>query len=371
MPPVDSRTPTFGETSESATEPPAGGATPTPSVAAMTESNRRVILAAIPNGPLKPEHFDVDEAEVPELGPGQALCRTILLSLDPANRAWMNGRTYRSQLEAGDVMSGFTIAEVVDPGDSGFAAGTVVAGEAGWQEYAALDASGLQPIEVRGQLTHHMSVLGITGLTAYFGLLEIGRPLEGETVVVSAAAGATGNVVGQLARIHGARAVGITGSDEKNRILEHRLGFDATVNHRDPDLRSALKAACPDGADIYFDNVAGPVLEAMLPRMNAFGRVVCCGAVSGYDGAGARPGPAAVPGLVITQRLRMQGFIVLDHAERFAEAVDRMAGWLDDGSLQVVEDVVEGLESAPAALVGLLAGDNVGKRMVRVAPDPA
>ena len=335
----------------------------------VAERNRKIILAALPRGPLSVEHFALEEDEVPAPGPGQALCRTILLSMDPANRAWMNGRTYRSQLERGTVMSGFTLSEVVDPGDSGLPAGAVVAGEGGWQDYAALDAGAVQVVEVRGPLTHHVSVLGGTGLTAYFGLLEIGRPVEGETVVVSAAAGATGNVVGQLARIHGARVVGITGSDDKNRMLEQRLGFDATVNHRDSELRPALKAACPGGVDVYFDNVAGPVLDAVLPRMRTFGRVVCCGAVSGYDGAGTRPGPAAVPGLVITKRLRMEGFLVFDHAARFGEALDRLAAWIDEGRLVVLEDVVEGLDAAPAALVGLLAGDNVGKRMVRVGPD--
>jgi NADPH-dependent curcumin reductase CurA len=339
-------------------------------VPAARDRNRQIVLAGLPEAQLEAEHFRAIDGVVPTPAAGEALCRTVLLSLDPANRAWMRGRTYRDQLREGEVMSGFTLSEVVEPNGTGLQRGSVVACEGGWQEYAALPASALSPVTVRGPLTHHMSVLGITGLTAYFGLLEVGRPIAGETVVVSAAAGATGNVVGQLARIHGCRVVGITGSDMKNRLLVEELGFDAAVSHR-ADLRGGLKAACPDGVDVYFDNVAGPVLDALLPRMNNFGRIVCCGAVSGYDEVGTQPGPPAVPGLVITKRLRMEGFIVLDHAERFADASERLAQWVARGELRVLEDVVDGLDAAPTALVGLLAGDNVGKRMVRVGPDPS
>jgi NADPH-dependent curcumin reductase CurA len=340
-------------------------------MAAAPPENRMILLAERPAGRLEAGHFRTVTGAMPRPGPHEVLCRTILLSLDPANRAWMKGRTYRDQQEEGEVMSGFTLSEVVDANGTALPVGTVVAGEGGWQEYAALPVSGIEPVTVHGPLSHHMSVLGITGLTAYFGLLEVGRPAPGETVVVSAAAGATGNVVGQLARIHGARVVGISGSDEKNRVLAEELGFDATVNHRSPDLRADLKAACPDGVDVYFDNVAGPVLDAVLPRMNDFGRIVCCGAVSGYDGSDAPVGPPAVPGLVITRRLRMEGFIVLDHAARFDEAATQLARWIQEGRLRVLEDIVDGLEAAPEALVGLLAGENVGKRMVRVGADPA
>jgi NADPH-dependent curcumin reductase CurA len=337
---------------------------------AVTTTNRRVVLDRLPDGALSADCFRSDAAPTPEPGPGEALCRTILLSLDPANRAWMRGRTYRDQLRAGDVMAGYTLSEVVDPGDGPYPAGTIVAGEAGWQEYAALPVAGLQPVVPRGPLSHHMSVLGITGLTAYFGLLDVGRPQAGDTVAVSAAAGATGNVVGQLAKAAGARVVGISGADAKNRVLEEQLGFDVTVNHRG-NLRAALKEACPEGIDVYFDNVGGAVLDAVLPRMAERGRIVCCGTVSQYEQPGMPAGAVGVPSLVITRRLRMEGFIVLDYADRFAAAEADLAARLADGALRALEDVVDGLDAAPAALVGMLAGENVGKRLVRVAEDPA
>jgi len=332
--------------------------------------NRQILLAARPEGRLEERHFRSTVGTVGDPGPGQLLCRTILLSIDPANRAWMHGPTYRDQVEAGQVMSGFTLAEVVGQNGAGIPNGAIVACEAGWQEYAVLRADRVRPIEVRGPLTHHASVLGVTGLTAYFGLLSIGRPTKGETVVVSAAAGATGNVVGQLARIHGARVVGITGSDDKNRLLERDLAFDATVNHRSATLRKDLAARCPRGIDVYFDNVGGRVLETVLPLMNLHGRVVCCGAVSQYDTANPAPGPGGVPGLLVVKRLRMEGFIVLDLVAEWPEAEAKLAAWVASGELKVLEDVVDGLDAAPAALIGLLAGDNVGKRLVRVAADP-
>jgi NADPH-dependent curcumin reductase CurA len=225
---------------------------------------------------------------------------------------------------------------------------------------------------VLGPLTHHLSVLGITGLTAYFGLLRVGQPRPGGTVLVSAAAGATGNVVGQLARLKGCRAVGITGSDAKNDFLVDQLGFDAAVNHRSASFGDDLRRACPDGVDVYFDNVGGATLERALRSMNLHGRVVCCGAVSQYDtgNPAAGGGIFGVPGLVVTKRLRMEGFIVMDFLADWLEAIQELAGWIASGDVMVVEDVVEGLERAPEALIGLLAGDNVGKRMVRVGPDP-
>jgi len=333
-------------------------------------TNRQILLAERPEGRLEARHFRSVVAPVGEAGPGELVCRTILLSIDPANRAWMQAATYRAQVEAGQVMSGFTLAEVVGEKGTQIPPGTIVACEAGWQEYAVIPADRVRPIEVRGPLTHHLSVLGITGLTAHFGLLGIGRPRKGETVVVSAAAGATGNVVGQLARVHGARVIGITGSDDKNRMLERDLRFDGTVNHRSATLRKDLAARCPNGIDVYFDNVGGRVLEAVLPLMNLHGRVVCCGAVSQYDTGSPAPGPSGVPGLLVVKRLRMEGFIVLDSVAEWPRAEAELAARVASGELKVLEEVIDGLESAPGALIGLLAGDNVGKRMVRVGPDP-
>jgi len=332
--------------------------------------NRQILLIERPSGRLEERHFKAMDAMIGEPGPGEVLCRTILLSIDPANRAWMRGRTYRAQLNEGDVMAGFTLAEVVAENGSGIPVGTIVTCENGWQEYAIHPAKAVRPLPIKGALTHHMSVMGITGLTAYFGLLEVGRPKAGETVAVSAAAGATGNVVGQIARIVGCRTIGISGSDEKNDMLRRDLGFDATVNYRSETLREDLRSAGPRGIDVYFDNVGGPLLDAILPVMNRHGRVVCCGSVSQYDSEGAPVGSRLVPGLVIVSRLRLEGFIVSDYEDRWLEAEEQIAKWIAEGKLQVLEEVIYGLDSAPEALIGLLAGANTGKRMVRVGPDP-
>ena len=337
----------------------------------MTERpNRQILLAERPTGKLEESHFKAIDSTIGDPGPGELLVRTVLLSIDPANRAWMQGRTYREQLGAGEVMAGGALCEVVAANGAPIPPGSIVWAEPGWQEYAIVPANRVLPVTVRGPLSHHMSVLGITGLTAYFGMLNVGQPRSGETVVVSAAAGATGSVAGQIARIQGARVVGVTGSDDKNRLVERDLGFDATVNHRSEKLREELAAACPNGIDVYFDNVGGRVLEAVLPLMRTHGRIVCCGAVSQYDSAAPAPGPAGVPGQLIVKRLRMEGFLVSDSVADWPKAQGQLASWVASGELKVLEDVVEGLESAPRALIGILAGDNVGKRMVRVGADP-
>jgi NADPH-dependent curcumin reductase CurA len=331
--------------------------------------NRQVVLTCLPEGALSTEHFEMRDDAVPQPKPGELLCRTLLLSLDPANRAWMNGPTYRSQLSAGDVMSGFTLCEVVDANGTDVPQGAIVACDAGWQEFAAIAASDARVIR-RGSepLTHHLSVLGITGLTAYFGLFDIGRPLPGDTVVVSAASGATGNVAGQLARLAGARVVGITGSDAKNDVLTEKLGFDAAVNRRSDTFWKDLRSACPDGVDVFFDNVGGEMLDRMLRLMNLNGRVICCGAVSTYDDptqTGARSGI----GFSVVKRLTLAGFIVVDHMQRWPHAEQRLAQLVRAGKITVLEETIDGLSRAPQALIGLLAGDNLGKRLVQVAPE--
>ena len=336
-----------------------------------TRPNRQILLVERPQGRLEERHFQPNDGTIGEPGPGEVLCRTILLSIDPANRAWMRGRTYRAQLNEGEVMAGFTLAEVIAENGSGIPLGAIVASDNGWQQYAIHPANRVRVVQVRGPLTHHLSVLGVTGLTAYLGLLEVGGPQKGETVAVSAAAGATGNVVGQIARIKGCRVVGIAGSDEKNAMLQRDLGFDATVNYKSETLREDLRAACPNGIDVYFDNVGGSLLDSVLTRMNMHGRVVCCGSVSQYDVEGAPAGSRLVPGLVIVNRLRLEGFIVDDFRDKFAEAEAQLAAWIASGDLKVLEEVLEGLDAAPGALIGLLAGANTGKRMVRIGPDPA
>jgi NADPH-dependent curcumin reductase CurA len=334
-------------------------------------ANRQVVLAELPgSGPLRVEHFAARDGARPEPGPGELLVRPIVLSIDSANRAWMSGPTYRPQLVAGDVMAGYALAEVAESRDPAFAPGDLVFADTGWQEWStvpAAEATGVRPVSA---LTHHVSVLGVSGLTAHVGLHDIGRVRPGDTVVVSAAAGATGNVAGQLARIAGARVVGITGSAEKNALLERDLGFAATVCHRDPDVLGALRAACPDGVDLYFDNVGGPLLDTVLRCTNRGARIVCCGAVSAYDDASGATGPRQVPGRVVTHRLRIEGFIVLDHVDRWPAATAELAGHVASGELRVLEDVLDGLDRAPEALVGMLAGENVGKRLVRVGTDP-
>jgi NADPH-dependent curcumin reductase CurA len=328
--------------------------------------NRQIIVAELPNGPLEERHFASREVPVPQPGEGEVLTRTLYLSIDPANRAWMQGPTYREAVQEGDVMHGGGLGEVVQSKAAGFAPGDLVECMSGWQEYAVHKAGDIGKVHPRGPLTHHLSVLGLTGLTAYFGLLDLGKPKTGETVVVSAAAGAVGNVVGQIARIKGCRVVGLAGSPAKCAWITNDLGFDAAINYKKEPVFQALKDHCPKGIDVYFDNVGGEILQAALFQMNLFGRIPCCGAVSMYDTATPPPGPYGIPGLLVVKRLTMQGFIVTDFYSRRRPAIDEMAGWIAAGRLKVREDIIDGLENAPRALIGLLHGDNIGKRMVRV-----
>jgi NADPH-dependent curcumin reductase CurA len=288
------------------------------------------------------------------------------VSLDAANRAWMQGATYRSALKAGDVMAGGALAEVVESRAASLTPGDLVFADTGWQEYAVLPARHLSKLPRVEPLTHLLSVYGVAGLTAYFGLLERGRPEAGETVAVSAAAGSVGSIVGQIARIKGCRTVGIAGGAAKGALLTRDLGFDAAVDYKAGDTRRALRAACPDGIDVYFDNVGGEVLEACLFNMSNHGRIACCGAVSQYDGAAPPHGPRGVPGLIVTKRLTLTGFVVMDFYDKRDAALADLRGWVESGALKVREDVIDGLENLPSALIGLLAGENVGKRMVKV-----
>ena len=259
----------------------------------MSQTNRQIVLAEIPADKLAAEHFRMSESPVPTPADGELLLRSLYVSLDAANRAWMQGATYRSALKAGDVMAGGALAEVVDSRADGFAPGDLVFADTGWQDYAAVPARHLTKLPRIEPLTNLLSIYGVAGLTAYFGLLECGRPKAGETVVVSAAAGSVGSLVGQIARIKGCRTIGIAGGEAKCALLTSELGFDAAVDYKAGDTRRALRAACPDGVDVYFDNVGGDVLEACLFNMSTHGRIACCGAVSQYDyGAAPRARPA-------------------------------------------------------------------------------
>ncbi len=331
-----------------------------------TDVNRQILLVGKPVGKLGPEHFRLVEAPLPEPKDGEALVRVRLISLDAANRAWMHGATYRSELETNAVMAGGGIAEVVESKALGLAVGDLVFGDTGWQDYAAAPGKLLSKLPRVEPLTHLLSVYGVAGLTAYFGLLDVGRPQTGETLVVSAAAGSVGSLVGQIAKIKGCRVIGIAGGAEKCRWLIEHLGFDAAVDYKDDGLFKALRAAAPKGIDVYFDNVGGAVLEVCLPLMTVHGRVACCGAISQYDGAPAAAGPRGVPGLIVVKRLIMQGFIVMDYFGQRDRAIADLSAWVEAGKLKVEEDVIDGLENTPAALIGLLAGENRGKRMVRL-----
>jgi NADPH-dependent curcumin reductase CurA len=263
-------------------------------------------------------------------------------------------------------MAGGAVAEVMESRASNLAPGDLVFGDTGWQEYAAVSAKALTKLPKIEPMTHLISVYGIAGLTAYFGLLDIGRPKAGETVVVSAAAGAVGSIVGQIAKIKGCRVIGIAGGAEKCAWLAKELGFDAAVDYKGGALFKTLKAAAPNGIDVYFDNVGGDIFEACLAQMNVRGRVACCGAVSQYDMAPPPSGPRGVPGLIVVKRLTVQGFIVTDFFDQRDRAIADLQSWVQSGKLKVQEDVIEGLENTPQALIGLLAGENRGKRMVRI-----
>ncbi|MDB5619706.1 NADP-dependent oxidoreductase [Tardiphaga sp.] len=328
--------------------------------------NRQVLLVEKPSGKLGPEHFKLSEGSIPEPKDGEALLRVRYISLDAANRAWMHGATYRAAVEANTVMAGGGIAEVIASKAPGLQAGDIVFGDTGWQNYAAVPAKHLSKMPKLEPMTHLLSIYGIAGLTAYFGLLDVGKPKAGETVVVSAAAGSVGSIVGQIAKLKGCRVVGIAGGKDKCDWLTRELGFDAAVDYKDGGVFKALKAAVPDGIDVYFDNVGGDILEACIAQMNLRGRIACCGAISQYDGAPSATGPRGVPGLIVVKRLIMQGFIVMDYMEQRDAALKDLQAWVASGQIKVQEDVIDGLENTPQALIGLLAGENRGKRMIRV-----
>jgi NADPH-dependent curcumin reductase CurA len=329
-------------------------------------ANRQILLNEVPRGKLAPEHFRLVETQTSAPADGEVLLRVRYISLDAANRAWMQGATYRDAVTAGSVMAGGALAEVVESKAPGFAPGDLVFADTGWQDYAVLGARRLAKLPKLEPITHLLSVYGIAGLTAYFGLLRIAEPKAGETVVVSAAAGSVGSLVGQIAKIKGCRAVGIAGGGQKCDWLVRELGFDAAVDYKAGNLFKDLKAAAPKGIDVYFDNVGGDILEACLFQMNAGGRVSCCGAISAYDGAAPPAGPRGIPGLAVVKRLTLKGFIVMDFMAERDKAVADLTSWVATGKLKVEEDVIDGLENTPAALIGLLAGENRGKRMVKV-----
>ena len=339
----------------------------------MAEINRQVVLAAHPQGMPGEADFRLVESPMPAPGPDQALVRAIYVSVDPYMRGRISPqKSYAKGVEVGEVMVGEAVGQVVGSESPRFAAGDIVAGMLGWQQYAAADAAGLRQVDpALAPVSTALGVLGMPGITAYFALLEIGQPKAGETVLVSSAAGAVGSAVGQIARIKGARAVGVAGSEAKAAYVRDTLGFDGCINYKTaPDLPAAVAEACPDGVDVYFDNVGGGVHDAAMANLNLGARIVICGSISTYNRLGQPDiGPRHMRTLLV-KRARMQGFLVFDYAKRYSEARAELAAWLGDGRLVYKEDVVDGLERAPAAFIRLLTGENFGKQLVRIGPDP-
>ncbi len=334
----------------------------------MSELNRRLVLAERPSGNVDESTIRVERDAIPEPGPGEALVRTRFISIDPTIRTWMDDAPgYLPPIGIGDVIRAGALAEVVSSNSDRYAEGDLVFGTTGWQDYAIADEGerAMRPVPAGTDPDAALSVFGLTGLTAYFGLIDVGRVKEGDVVVVSGAAGATGSVVGQIARIKGAsRVVGIAGGPEKCAWLTDELGFDAAIDYRGEDLRAALRAACPDGIDLFFDNVGGEILDHCLARLALHGRIVLCGAIATYN-EGAATGPANYR-MLIVRRARMEGFLILDYFSRFAEAQAEMAGWVGAGKIKYRTHVVEGLENAPDALNLLFTGGNTGKVIVAV-----
>jgi NADPH-dependent curcumin reductase CurA len=332
----------------------------------MSDVNRQFLLAARPVGMVKESDFEYREAPVPELRDGQVLIRTEYLSLDPSMRGQMENRAdYVAPLHIGDVMRAGGVGRIVRSRNPGYAEGALVTGSFGMQDYAVSDGRDVPFRVVDPDLdpTLILGVLGGTGMTAYFGLLDLGEPKPGQTVVVSGAAGATGSIAGQIAKIKGCRVVGIAGSDEKCRWLTGELGFDAAINYRTEDVGAALDRHCPDGINIYFDNVGGEILDLCLARIAMNARVVLCGGISRYNASGPLPGPANYFNLVF-RRARMEGFIVIDYAAQFPKAIEEMRRWIAEGKLKQQVTVIEGFRELPRALIRLFEGYNTGKMMV-------
>jgi NADPH-dependent curcumin reductase CurA len=333
-------------------------------------TNRKWVLASRPEGMVAPSNFELREEPAPEAGDGEFLVRNLYLSLDPAMRGWISDmRGYMPPVQIGEVMRGQTTGKVVESMHPDYGPGDLVLGTFGWQDYAVGDGAGPTTKLPPGvSPTLPLGVLGMTGLTAYFGLKEIAKPREGDTVVVSAAAGATGSVAGQLAKIQGCRTIGIAGGQEKCAVAREEFGFDDVIDYKSEDVRARLRELCPDGLDIYWDNVGGEILEAALANLARGARVVICGAISAYNAAERPPGPRNYLNLIV-HRARMEGFLVFDYLPRIDEAMADLVPLVAEGKIRHREDIREGLEAAPAALVDLYTGGNRGKLLVKIA-DP-
>jgi NADPH-dependent curcumin reductase CurA len=334
-------------------------------------TNRRIVLAARPEGEPDAGTFRLETGPVPEPGPGEVLLRNRWLSLDPYMRGRLSSaKSYATPVEIGAVMVGGTVSEVAASQNPAFAPGDLVLAQGGWQDYALSDGTGLRKLDpAAAPVTTALGILGMPGMTAYTGLLTIGQPKEGETVAVAAASGPVGSLVGQIAKLKGCRAVGIAGGPDKARYITEELGFDAGIDHRSPDFPAALRAACPRGIDVYFENVGGAVWDAVFPLLNDFARIPVCGLVANYNATALPEGPDRTPALmraILTRRLTLRGFIVWDFAAQARDFHRDVGAWLREGRVRYREDVTDGLERAPEAFVGMLKGRNFGKALVRI-----
>jgi len=337
-------------------------------LSAIPTTNRQFKLAARPVGMPKESDFALVSAPLTRAGEGQVLVKTLYLSVDPYMRGRITGiRTYADPVNIGDVMVGGTVGQVVESHQAGLEPGDYVVGYWGWQEYAAVNGAGVQKLNPSlAPVSTALGVLGMPGMTAYFGFLEICKPIPGETVVVSGAAGAVGSLVGQIASIQRCRVVGIAGTDDKVKWLVNDLGFDAAFNYKtSTDYIAKLKELCPKGIDCYFDNVGGAITDAVFPLMNVFGRISICGQISQYNLEKMEPGPRLLP-FILVKQLRVEGFIVTRWQERWGEGIKKMAEWLGEGKIRYREDVVEGFENTAKAFIGMLQGENTGKMLVKV-----
>jgi NADPH-dependent curcumin reductase CurA len=336
----------------------------------MTESkNRQWILKARPSGKLTGEEFHWNETPIPQLADGEVLIRTLWLSIDPAQRIWMARDSYKPAVPLGNVMQSFAVGQVLESRLPDFKRGDLVRGEFGWQDYAVTDGKsfgGMQKVPAGIPPNLALGLFGLNGLTAYIGIAEVGKINAGETVVVSGAAGATGSVAGQIAKLKGCRVIGTAGGKEKCDWLVEEAHFDAAINYKNEDVGARLSELCPNGIDVFFDNVGGEVLNEVLARINLHARIVLCGSISKSDAATPPPGPANYSNLV-ARRARMEGFTGLDYPTRVPEAFEALGLWQRDGSLVHKEDVAHGLENAPKALLRLFSGKNFGKQLVKVA----
>ncbi|RDV27381.1 NADP-dependent oxidoreductase [Alteromonas aestuariivivens] len=330
--------------------------------------NKQWLLASRPVGEPTAQNWTLNETQVREPEAGEVLVKVLYLSLDPAMRGWMNdGKSYIEPVGIGEVMRAGAIGQVVESGDENFSVGDFVHGMLGVQQYATVAGQSLHKVDpALAPLPRYLGVLGMPGMTAYFGLLNTGQPQAGETVVVSGAAGAVGAVVGQIAKLKGCRVVGIAGGKDKCDYLTQELGFDAAIDYKEQDVLSGLKAACPEGIDVFFDNVGGEILDAVLALINFKARIVICGAISQYNNTTPVKGPSNYLSLLIN-RARMEGIIVFDNAEHYGEAAKEMAGWIAQGKLKAKEHVVEGIDTFPDTLMMLFRGENFGKLVIEVA----